>query len=226
MSELRQEKTAPYPELTVVAVILGIIIGAAMTAAFVYIALKLGFTLAGSTVAAILGFVVLRGVMGRESIIENNLNQTVASGVNNASSGIAFTLPALFIVGLADPELAGFNPVSVLLAAIAGSFLGIVVIIPLRKQMIEFDRLRFPSGTAVASLLKSPGAGARQGKLLVGGFLVAAAFHIPAYLQLVPFAIECWGLDGCSRLVSNIRWRLVCQYRALACLQVVVACRL
>ena len=70
-----------------------------------------------------------------------------------------------------DPELANFNPVAALLAAIAGSFLGIVVIIPLRKQMIEFDRLKFPSGIAVASLLRSPGAGERQAKLLAGGFI-------------------------------------------------------
>ena len=28
--------------------------------------------------------------------------------------------------------------------------------------MIELERLRFPSGIAVASLLKSPGAGARR----------------------------------------------------------------
>ncbi|MDA0978373.1 MAG: OPT/YSL family transporter [Proteobacteria bacterium] len=128
-----------------------------------------------------MGFAILRGIMGRESIIENNLNQTVASGVNNASAGIAFTLPALFILSLNDPTLADFNPWSAILAAIAGSFLGIVVIIPLRKQMIEFERLRFPSGIAVASLLRSPGAGVQQAKLLAAGFGVACAAHIPAY---------------------------------------------
>ncbi|MGI9327143.1 MAG: OPT/YSL family transporter [Pseudomonadales bacterium] len=176
----------PYRELTVAAVVFGVAIGALMTAAFVYIALKLGFSMPGSTVAAILGFAVLRGMLHRGSIVENNLNQTVASGVNNASAGITFTLPALFIMGAANPELAGFNPIAALLAALAGSFLGIVVIIPLRKQMIEFDRLRFPSGIAVASLLRSPGAGPRQAKLLAGGFFVAAVLHVPAYYELIP----------------------------------------
>ncbi len=176
----------PYRELTFAAVAFGIAIGVLMTAAFVYIGLKLGFTMPASTVAAILGFAVLRGMLRRRSIIENNLNQTVASGVNNASAGIAFTLPAIFIIGAANPELAGFNPLAALLAAFAGAFLGIVVIIPLRKQMIEFDRLRFPSGIAVASLLRSPGAGQRQARLLVGGFLVAAALHVPAYYNLIP----------------------------------------
>lgn len=185
---------APYRELTFAAVAFGVAIGSLMTAAFVYIALKLGFSMPGSTVAAILGFAVLRGLLRRGTIIENNLNQTVASGVNNASAGITFTLPALFIIGAANPELAGFSPWAALLAALAGSFLGIVVIIPLRKQMIEFDRLRFPSGIAVASLLRSPGAGQRQARLLGGGFLVAAALHVPAYYGVIPeqLALGSW----------------------------------
>ena len=171
---------APYRELTLISVVFGVLIGAVMTAAFVYVALKLGFTLPGSTVAAILGFAVLRGLLRRGSIVENNINQTVASGVNNAASGVAFTLPALFILG------ADFSPIPVLLSAVAGSFLGIVVIIPLRKQMIELERLRFPSGIAVASLLKSPGAGARQAKLLGGGFAVAASLHALAGAGILP----------------------------------------
>ena len=166
----------PYREMTIAAVVFGILVGCLMTSAFVYIALKLGFGLAGSTVAAILGFAVLRGVMRKGSIVENNINQTVASGVNNASSGIAFTFPALFLLRESG-VIEDFSYVPVLLAALGGSFLGIAFIIPLRKQMIEFERLTFPSGIAVASLLRSPGAGARQAKLLALGFGVAATFH-------------------------------------------------
>ncbi len=181
---------APYRELTPAALIFGVLIGAVMTAAFVYVGLKLGFVLPGSTVAAILGFAVLRGVMRKGSIIENNINQTVASGVNSASAGIAFTLPALFILGLCDPELRNFGPVPVILSAVAGSFLGIVFIIPLRKQMIELERLRFPSGIAVATLLRSPGAGIRQAKLLGGGFVCAALFHVLSGLHVIPEELE------------------------------------
>jgi len=171
---------APYRELTVAAVLFGVAIGAVMTAAFTYVALKLGFTLSGSTVAAILGFAVLRGALKKGSVVENNINQTVASGVNTASAGVAFTLPALYILG------EDFSVLSVMLAATAGSFLGMVVIIPLRKQMIEFERLRFPSGIAVASLLKSPGAGAAQAKLLLGGFGVSALIHLAMGVGVLP----------------------------------------
>lgn len=186
---------APYRELTLVAVFFGVLIGAVMTAAFVYVALKLGFTLPGSTVAAILGFAVLRGILRKGSIVENNINQTVASGVNNAASGVAFTLPALFILG------GDFSPLPVILSAIAGSFLGIVVIIPLRKQMIELERLRFPSGIAVATLLRSPGAGARQAKLLGGGFAVAAGFHALAGGGFIPEEVGVNGLLGVPEYV-------------------------
>lgn len=166
----------PYRELTVAAVLIGVCIGAIMTSAFVYIALKLGFSLGGSTVAAILGFGVLRNFVKDSTIIENNINQTVASGVNNASAGVAFTVPALYLMG------ADFSVSAVMFSALAGTFLGIVVIIPLRKQMIELERLKFPSGIAVASLLKSPGAGPKQAQLLFAGFVIAAIAHTWAEL--------------------------------------------
>lgn len=177
-----KEKLAPYRELTIAGTMVGVVIGVIMTAAFVYIALRLGFGLSGSTVAAILGFLVLRVLMGRGTIVENNINQTIASGINNASSGIAFTLPVLFLMSLTNPDVADFSPWPIVAAALAGSFMGIVLIIPLRKQMIEFERLRFPSGIAVASLLRSPGAGAEQGVLLIIGFVIAAIFHVFAHL--------------------------------------------
>jgi putative OPT family oligopeptide transporter len=171
--------SGPYREITVAAVALGIVQGLLMTAAFVYIGLKLGFGLAGSTVAAILGFAFLRGVgrrlvgvRGCGSILENNINQTVASGINTASSGLVFTFPALLLLG------SDYNLYVVLLAAVAGSFMGIVVIIPLRKQLIEVERLKFPSGVAVAAILKTPGAGVRRARWLALGFVLSATLTL------------------------------------------------
>src|SRR5690606_15203604 len=183
----------PYPELSPIGLALGTLQGAVMTASFVYIALKLGFGLAGSTVAAILGFVVLRGVLRRRSIVENNVNQTVASGINTASSGVVFTLPALLLLSVGDPSLADFPIFGLVLATIAGSLLGICFIVPLRKQMIEFERLRFPSGTAVATLLRSPGEGVAQGVLLVAGGLLAAGLTAFVNLGLAPDELDVGG---------------------------------
>ena len=184
------QASRPYPELTVIGVGLGAIQGVVMTAAFVYIALKLGFGIPGSTVAAIIGFTVLRGILRRKSIVENNINQTVASGINTASSGLVFTLPALLLLSIDQPELGDFPFGALIFATIAGSLMGIVLIIPLRKQMIEVERLRFPSGVAVATLLRSPGEGLSQGMLLGAGALVAGSLTMAVNFGFMPESLD------------------------------------
>ena len=69
-----------YPELTWVALIVGWIIGVIIAVSIGYAALILAFSIEGSELAAILGFGVLRGILRRRSIIENNIVQTIASG--------------------------------------------------------------------------------------------------------------------------------------------------
>ena len=157
---------APYRELTVAAIALGVAQGVVLNVAFVYAALKLGFSIGGSTVAAIMGYALLRGVLKKGTLVENNINQTIASGINTAGTGVVFTVPALFMLdakwraeGLTGLDL---QPVPLIIAGIAGAVLGVVVIIPLRKQMIELDRLRFPSGVATATIIRAGSSGAEK----------------------------------------------------------------
>jgi len=163
----------PYPELTWVAVIVGWILGVIIAVSIGYAALILGFSIEGSELAAILGFGILRGMLRRKSIIENNIVQTIASGVNGASSGMMFSVPAIFILGYGDR----FDPVILTFGCIAGAFLGIAFIIPLRKHMIDYERLTYPGGVAVATILKSPGAGVHKAIILVAAALLSAAVH-------------------------------------------------
>ncbi len=163
----------PYPELTWVALVTGWIIGAIIAVAIGYAALILGFSIEGSELAAILGFGVLRGMLRRKSIIENNIVQTIASGVNGASSGMMFSVPALFLLGYGDK----FDPVILTFGCIAGAFLGIAFIIPLRKHMIDYERLTYPGGVAVATILKSPGAGVRKANILLLAALASGVVH-------------------------------------------------
>ena len=134
--EKRTIRTGPYPELTLTSVLVGYALGVLITISMGYACLILGFSHEGSELAAILGFGVLRGILRRNSIIENNISQTVASSVNGASAGVMFSVPALFILGETD-----FNPYLMTFGCIAGGILGIAFIIPLRKQMIDFERL-------------------------------------------------------------------------------------
>lgn len=172
-STITQKNSGPYPELTWIALVTGWFIGIIIAVAIGYAALILGFSIEGSELAAILGFGILRGIFRRKSIVENNIVQTIASGVNGASSGMMFSVPALFLLGFGDR----FDPVVLTFGCIAGAFLGIAFIIPLRKHMIDFERLTYPGGVAVATILKSPGAGVRKAIFLLIAALVSAFVH-------------------------------------------------
>ncbi len=183
----RPVRRGPYPELTWPAVLVGWFLGANITVAIGYASLILGFSTEGSELAAILGWGILRGVLRRTSILENNINQTIASAVNGASAGMMFSIPALFILTSPSRDPTGqfaslieFNIPLMLLACITGGVIGLAFIIPLRKQMIDFDRLAYPGGIAVAAILKSPGAGLRKAFYLVGAGVVAGTCYLAA----------------------------------------------
>jgi putative OPT family oligopeptide transporter len=162
-------------------------LGVLITLSIGYASLILGFSIEGSELAAILGFGILRGILGRNSIVENNINQTIASAVNSASAGMMFTVPALFILGQTD-----FNAILMVFSCIAGGILGIAFIIPLRKQMIDYERLTYPGGVAVATILKSPGAGVHKALLLLSGLAVSGIVHFASQAS----GFENWNLGA------------------------------
>lgn len=170
-----------YPEVTWSAVLFGLFFGAVMNAAIAYSGLKIGFTIVGSAIAAVLGFGVLRGLLRRGSILEVNIAQTVASAVNTPNSGVIFTVPVLWLLGWSlGPSDLDFWLIT--LACVAGAILGGAFIVPLRKQMIEVDRLRFPSAVGVAVILKSPGAGSAKSLVLLAGIAISMLIYAPAGL--------------------------------------------
>ena len=173
-------RRGPYPEFTWTAVFVGWAIGALIAVSIGYAALILGFAIEGSELAAILGWGMLRGVMRRTSIVENNINQTIASAVNGASSGIMFSVPALFILSRTEglESVADFNVPLMILACITGCVLGLAFVIPLRKQMIDFDRLAYPGGIAVATILEVARGRCSQSVLLLGGALLSGIAHL------------------------------------------------
>lgn len=170
-------ETLPYREETFAGYALGIVIGIVLTISMTYAGLRIGFTVPASAMAAILGLGLLRGVMRKGSIVENNINQTVAAAINITCSGVIFTVPVLYLRGLHEE----IDLVTISLAAIAGSFLGTVFIIPLRKQMVDLERLRFPTGYATAMVLKAAGGGERAiylGVGVVGGLVWYGLTHL------------------------------------------------
>lgn len=196
-------RRGPYPELTLTSVLVGYALGVLITISMGYACLILGFSHEGSELAAILGFGVLRGILRRNSIIENNISQTVASSVNGASAGVMFSVPALFILGETD-----FNPYLLAFACIAGGVLGIAFIIPLRKQMIDFERLTYPGGVAVATVLKSPGAGIQKAKLLIMGVALSATLYFTQKILNqwdLPDAMWTWASHDLDGLLAYLK---------------------
>ncbi len=170
-----------YPEASFSAIAFGVIFGAIMNAAITYSGLKIGFTISGTAIAAVVGFGVLRGILRRGSILEVNIGQTVGSAVNIVNSGIIFTVPVIFLLGY-RMTFTDLNFWLLTLACMAGAILGVAFIVPLRKQMLDIERLRFPTPTAVAAILKSPGAGTAKSVVLAAGVLVGMLVYAPAGL--------------------------------------------
>ena len=180
-SSSSSSSSKPYREVTLAAVVSGVLIGVGMTATFTYAGMTLGFSTSGSTVAAILGWGVLRGLLRRGTIVENNIVQTIASSLNTTAGGVVFTVPVLFLLPGVEFH---FWPVAA--ACIAGAILGVGFVIPIRKQMIDIERLLFPSGTAVATILRSPTEGIAKARLMLFGTLISALIFLLKNLDKFP----------------------------------------
>jgi putative OPT family oligopeptide transporter len=151
------------PEFTFRAILLGSIFGIIFGAVTVYVGLRAGLTVAASIPIAVLSISILRA-FGRASILENNIVQTTGNAGQSIASGVIFTLPALVFLGF-DLEYS-----RIFMLALIGGWLGVLFMIPLRRQLIvqEHGALPYPEGTACADVLI---AGERGGSLASRVFL-------------------------------------------------------
>jgi len=136
------------PEFTFRAILLGSIFGIIFGAVTVYVGLRAGLTVAASIPIAVLSISILRA-FGRASILENNIVQTTGNAGQSIASGVIFTLPALVFLGF-DLEYS-----RIFCLALIGGWLGVLFMIPLRRQLIvqEHENLKYPEGTACAEVL-------------------------------------------------------------------------
>ena len=160
-------------ELTIRALITGALLGVVFAASSVYLALKVGLTVSASIPVAVLSITILRA-LGKSTILENNIVQTTGSAGESIAAGVAFTLPALLLLGQ-DLEL-----VRVLLVALFGGVLGVLMMIPLRHGLIvkEHGVLTYPEGTACAEVLIAGEKGGSDAKLVFTGFFVGFGYGV------------------------------------------------
>ena len=132
------------------AVILGSIFGILFGAVSVYVGLRAGLTVSASIPISVLSISILRA-FGKSTILENNIVQTTGSAGESAAAGVIFTLPALIFLGFS----LNTEYWRVFFLALLGGWLGVLLMIPLRRQLIvkEHGNLTFPEGTACADVL-------------------------------------------------------------------------
>jgi putative OPT family oligopeptide transporter len=176
-----EKKFKPYvpdeqvvPEFTIKAIILGAIFGIIFGAATVYLALKAGLTVSASIPIAVLAIAVFKRI-GKSTILENNIVQTIGSAGESIAAGVVFTIPALIFLAGGEKF---FNYLNIFTLALLGGVLGVLFMVPLRRSLIvkEHETLPYPEGTACAEVLV---AGERGGSLagkVFAGLGVAFAY--------------------------------------------------
>ncbi|MFQ6607257.1 MAG: OPT family oligopeptide transporter [Fidelibacterota bacterium] len=140
----------PIPEITLKAVLLGIILSVILAGANAYLGLFAGMTVSASIPAAVISMGVLR-LFRQSNILENNIVQTAASAGESLAAGVIFTLPALIVMKFWTT----FNYWETTIIAALGGIIGVLFTIPIRRALIIEEDLQFPEGVATAQVLKT-----------------------------------------------------------------------
>lgn len=181
-----------YPELTLKAIVLGIILAAILGGSNAYLGLKIGQTITACIPAAIISMAIL-GMFKKSNILENNIVQTMASAGEVMAAAAIFTFPALLMIGYWD----SFSFLETALITVVGGFIGIFFSIPLRRALIVEEKLTFPEGVATAEVLK---AGATHGgsiRLIMKSGIFSALIQFgQAGLQLLSSSLNFWFYTG------------------------------
>lgn len=169
------------PELTPTSIILGILLAVIFGGANAYLGLRVGMTVSASIPAAVISMGIIRVILRRDSILENNIVQTIGSAGESVAAGAIFTLPALFMWaaegGTETPSL-----VEIALIALIGGVIGVLFMIPLRSALIvqEHGKLPYPEGKACAEVLVAGEEGGSKAGTVFAGLGIAAAYKFIA----------------------------------------------
>ncbi|MCH7549132.1 MAG: oligopeptide transporter, OPT family, partial [Candidatus Krumholzibacteriota bacterium] len=163
-------------EVTAQALGLGLLLSFIMCAANIYVGLYAGMTVSAAIPASVISMGVLRGILRRGTVLENNIVHTVASSGESLAAGVIFTVPAIVLLGL-WPN--GFNYWETTLIAMSGGLIGVTMMIPLRRAMIiDQKELRFPEGVACAEVLKAGDRGGSDMRGIFGALALGGLFKV------------------------------------------------
>ncbi|MBN1125332.1 MAG: oligopeptide transporter, OPT family [Sedimentisphaerales bacterium] len=191
-----QQHERTLAEITVKAVILGVLLSMILAAANAYLGLFASMTVSASIPAAVVSMGILR-LFKHSNILENNIVQTAASAGESLAAGVIFTLPALVLLGYWD-GFGGRNYWWITLIAGFGGLLGVLFTIPLRRSLIVEDPLQFPEGIATAEVLET---GQEGGK---GVWTIAISAVVGGLFTLIAKGVGLWpGILEGARKIKN-----------------------
>ncbi len=169
------------PEMTATSVILGILLSVLFGGANAYLGLRVGMTVSASIPAAVISMGIIRKILRKDSILENNMVQTIGSAGESVAAGAIFTLPALFLWA-GEGSIETPSLVLIALIALCGGLLGVMFMVPLRGALIvqEHGTLPYPEGTACAEVLEAGESGGAKATTVFSGLGIAAVYKFIA----------------------------------------------
>jgi putative OPT family oligopeptide transporter len=145
-------------EFSLRAILIGVVLAAVLGSANAYLGLKAGMTVAATFPAAVISMFALRLFKKRGTILEENLARTTGAVGEALAAGAIFTIPAFVIAGVWD----NFSYVKSTLLMLAGGVLGVLLVIILRRTLIQDKSLPYPESKACAEIVKA-GQGGQTG---------------------------------------------------------------
>jgi uncharacterized oligopeptide transporter (OPT) family protein len=196
---------APSDGLSLAGIIIGVIGCVIITASSVYTALKMG-ALPWPTIFTSITALVLLRACGHRSLNEANVTQIIMSAGSMVAGGLAFTIPGIWMLGMADQV----SWVQMLVVALAGTLLGLVCTALIRRRLVEESDLEYPIGVAAAQTLEASQVGGATGLKLALSMLFAGAWSvardvlglIPAMLCQLPIPGVAFGLYNSPMMLS------------------------
>jgi putative OPT family oligopeptide transporter len=155
-------------ELTLKAVLLGVLMAIGLGAANAYLGMKAGLTVAATFPAAVVAMAALRLFNG--TVLEENVARTTASVGEALVAGAIFTIPA-FVISGAWESLHYWESTAIMMI---GGILGVLFVIVLRRTLVVEADLPFPESVAAAEIVKA-GQGGQTGAAAVFGAMGLAA---------------------------------------------------
>ena len=197
-------------QLTARAVIAGCAIGSVVSCTNIYIGLKIGWTFGASIISAVLAFALFAALGRKLSVLETNITQTTgsAAGAMASAAGLVSAIPAMNMLGY------HFSGPALVLWALSVAYLGVFYAVPLRRQFVEIEKLRFPTGTATAetvlAMFSTAGDALKKARVLIFAGVGAAAYTLTAHFipQLEHPPIHEWLNIGIITLAAGWTFKL------------------